>query len=126
MANRDSTTNLQIAAESKQIAAESTRIAKEAASIANETRRDSAAMKTIAIMQMLYLPATFVCALFGTNFFALSTTGPGDPVFVVSGSWWMYLASAIPLTFLNLVVWRVWLKRRNRRPSVGGEKKDIA
>jgi Mg2+ and Co2+ transporter CorA len=122
MANRDSTTNLQIAAES-------TQIAKKSASIAYETRRDSAAMKTIAILTMLYLPATFVCSLFGTNFFALSTNGPGIPVFVVSDLWWMYPATAVPLTLLNLVVWRVWLRwRRNRsngRPSVQGEKEDI-
>jgi len=122
MANRDSTTNLQIAAES-------TQIAKKSASIAYETRRDSAAMKTIAILTMLYLPATFVCSLFGTNFFALSTNGRGIPVFVVSDLWWMYPATAIPLTLLNLVVWRVWLRwRRNRsngRPSVQGEKEDI-
>ncbi len=122
MANRDSTTNLQIAAES-------TQIAKKSASIAYETRRDSAAMKTIAILTMLYLPATFVCSLFGTNFFALSTNGPGIPVSVVSDLWWMYPATAVPLTLLNLVVWRVWLRwRRNRsngRPSVQGEKEDI-
>jgi len=125
MANRDSTTNLQIAAESKHIAAESTQIAKKSASIAYETRRDSAAMKTIATLTMLYLPATFICSLFGTNFFALSTNGPGDPVFVVSNLWWMYLVLAIPLTCLNLFVWRVWLNRRKRRLSVGGGNEDI-
>ena len=110
MANRDSTTNLQIAAES-------TQIAKRSASIAYETRRDSAAMKTIATLTMLYLPATFVSSLFGTNFFALSTNGPGNPVFVVSELWWMYLVSAVPLTLLNLFVWRVWLRRRMKRQS---------
>ena len=122
MANRDSTTNLQIAAES-------TQIAKRSASIAYETRRDSAAMKTIATLTMLYLPATFVSSLFGTNFFALSTNGRGNPVFVVSELWWMYLVSAVPLTLLNLFVWRVWLRRRmkrqSQRQSVEGEKKDM-
>lgn len=123
MANRDSTTNLQIAAES-------TQIAKKSATIAYETRRDSAAMKTIATLTMLYLPATFVCSLFGTNFFALSTNGPGNPVFVVSDMWWMYLVSAIPLTLLNFFVWRVWLRwrtiRQKRKQSVRGEKDSMA
>ena len=123
MANRDSTTNLQIAAESAEIA-------KKSATIAYETRRDGAAMKTMATVTMLYLPATFVCSLFGTNLVALSTNDPADPVFVVSGLWWMYLVAAVPLTLLNLLVWRVWLawrmRRQNRRRGRGGEKEDMA
>lgn len=114
MANRDSTTNLQIAAES-------TQIAKKSASIAYETRRDSAAMKTIATLTMLYLPATFVSSLLGTNLFALSTDGAtGDAVFVVSGLWWVYLVAAVPLTVVNLCVWRVWLRWRGKERGVGG------
>ncbi len=108
MANSDSTTNLRIASES-------TLIARESAKVTHETRRDSAAMKTIATLTMLYLPATFVCSLFGTNFFAPSTDGPGDPVSVVSDLWWIYLISAIPLTLLTVFVWLARLRWRTRR-----------
>ena len=86
-ANRDSITSLKIAEEST--------------NIAHETRRDSTSMKTIATLTMFYLPATFVCSFFGTNFFALNTNGGGGPIFVVSELWWVYLAAAIPLTLLT-------------------------
>jgi Mg2+ and Co2+ transporter CorA len=61
-ANRDSITSLKIAEESTKIA--------------HETRRDSISMKMIAKLTMSYLPATFACSFFGTNFFALP--GPAE------------------------------------------------
>lgn len=43
-------------------------------------------MKTIAALTLFYLPATFTCSLFGTNFFALDTNPNPLPVVPVGGS----------------------------------------
>lgn len=88
------------------------RIASGTANVAHEAKKDSTSMKIIAGVTMFYLPATFVCSLFGTNFVALDTNGPSDPNFVVSKFWWVYLAFAIPLT--GFTVFCFWLWRRWR------------
>ncbi|KAL8911137.1 MAG: hypothetical protein Q9171_003628 [Xanthocarpia ochracea] len=96
----DSRTNISIADASKRIAF--------------ETRRDSDAMKTIAALTMVFLPATFVATLFGMVFFTVES-GPGSG-FRVNSLWWVYLAVTIPLTMLTVGVWRGWLGmvRRSR------------
>ncbi|KAH8695269.1 hypothetical protein BGW36DRAFT_382415 [Talaromyces proteolyticus] len=87
------------------------RIASETANVSHEAKKDSTSMKIIAGVTMFYLPATFVCSLFGTNFVALDTSGTSEPNFVISKLWWLYFAFAIPLTGLTVVcfvVWRRW------------------
>jgi Mg2+ and Co2+ transporter CorA len=98
MASRDSLTNIRIAVQSTKIA--------------QETRRDSFAMKTIAVLTMLYLPATFVSSVFGTNFFAATGDGPGRST-VVSRNWWVGAVVAVGLTTVTLGVW-VWAVRGGR------------
>lgn len=99
-ANKDSLTSLKIAEESTKIA--------------HETRKDSVAMKTIATLAMLYLPASFVCSFFGTNFFALNTNVPGRPSFVVSELWWVRYCCS------SLYAWNVW--DMDLVVAAGGEK----
>lgn len=95
----DSTVNLQIATQS--------------ARIARDARKDSMSMKIIAAVTLIYLPATFVCSLFGTNLVVLDTSSDGsEPSFIVSRLWWLYLAFAAPLTMLT--IFGFWLWRRFR------------
>ena len=96
MANRDSL--------SSQI------IATESASIAQGARQDSYAMKTIAVLTMFFLPATFISSLLGTNLFVLDTSGNGKAKLIVSELWWIYLVSAVPLTLFTLFVWWLYLQ----------------
>lgn len=102
----DSTINLKIAAES--------------AKIAQDARKDSVSMKIIAGMTLLYLPATFVCSLFGTNLIALDTsTDTNEPTFIVSRLWWLYFAFAVPLTVCTMVGFLLW--RRFREENAVGK-----
>ncbi|KAK0510923.1 hypothetical protein JMJ35_006475 [Cladonia borealis] len=96
MANRESVTSQIIATES--------------ASIAQGARQDSYAMKTIAVLTMFFLPATFISSLLGTNLFVLDTSGNGKPQLIVSELWWIYLVSAVPLTLFTLLVWWLYLQ----------------
>ncbi|KAL9595938.1 MAG: hypothetical protein Q9179_004791 [Wetmoreana sp. 5 TL-2023] len=96
-------------------------------SIAHEARQDGAAMKTIALVTMLFFPATFVSSFLGTNLVTLDTSPDGKTRFVFSEFWWIYLVSAVPLTLVTLGGWGYWVRRRSRRErrkfrTSGGDK----
>ena len=72
-------------------------------SIAQATKNDSAAMKTIAALTMIFLPATAVSSFFGMAFF----NGQGGG-FSVTSDWWLFLVSTIPITVVLFLVWLNW------------------
>ncbi|KAL8932780.1 MAG: hypothetical protein Q9216_006678, partial [Gyalolechia sp. 2 TL-2023] len=74
-------------------------------SIAHDARQDGAAMKTIAMVTMLFFPATFVSSFLGTNLVSLDTGGDGRTRFVFSDLWWIYLVAAVPLTLVTLSIY---------------------
>ncbi|KAL8828646.1 MAG: hypothetical protein Q9170_006512 [Blastenia crenularia] len=94
IAQDDSRTNIAVAEASRRIAF--------------ETKRDSDAMKTIAALTMVFLPATFVATLFGMVFFTTDASSASG--FRVNSLWWIYLAVIIPLTMLTVGVWLGWLR----------------
>jgi len=67
-------------------------------------RKDNAVMRSIAILTMIFLPATFITAFFSTNFFDYS-----DNDWKISKKLWVYWIITIPATALIILVWRVWL-----------------
>ncbi|KAJ3548043.1 hypothetical protein NMY22_g1423 [Coprinellus aureogranulatus] len=88
--------------------------------IAIETQRDSSSMITMAALTMLFLPSTFIAALFSMDFFApvqesslSGTDNSGNTSARVM--WWLYPAISIPLTALVFGVWMFWRSRRMRR-----------
>ena len=102
------------------------RIAVESASIAHEARRDTVAMRTIAVLTMLFLPPAFISGLLGTNLIALETTsggggggGGGGTRIVISELWWMYFVLAVPLTGATLGVWWLVMRRSKKRRRLG-------
>ena len=106
------------------------RIAEESASIAHEARRDTVAMRTIAVLGMLFVPPAFVSGLLGTNLFILETgggggggggTGGSGTRIVISEFWWMYLVLAVPLTGATLGIWLLVMRRsKKKRRRLGG------
>jgi hypothetical protein len=70
--------------------------------LAAVTRKDSLAMKTIAITTMAFLPATFFAALF-----SVPTLQWSQPE-VVSDRFWIYPAFALPATVAVFLVWTAW------------------
>lgn len=84
-------------------------IAESSRRIAEATMSDSASMKTIAILTMVFLPGTAVASFFSINMFNWSpSSGQG----VVSRYLWIYFVAAIPLTAMVLAVWWVCGRRR--------------
>ncbi|KAH9474913.1 Notoamide biosynthesis cluster protein M' [Psilocybe cubensis] len=84
-------------------------IARLTSKIAVSTQRDSSSMITMAAVTMLFLPGTFVSALFSMVFF----NSQSDNTLVVSEQIWLFFAITIPLTVAVFVLWLFWRRYRN-------------
>ena len=88
------------------------------AAIAVDGKRDSIAMKTIAILGIIFLPGTFVATLFSINMFAWGgEDGEEWTSLTVSPSSWIYWAITVPLTILTFLVWMLWSRRENLKTT---------
>ncbi|KAL2132605.1 hypothetical protein VTI74DRAFT_3595 [Chaetomium olivicolor] len=68
-------------------------------------RQDNSVMKSIALLTMIFLPATFISALFSTTFFNYGDDGR----WLISGKLWIYWAATVPATIIIVILWRTWL-----------------
>ncbi|KAK1981474.1 hypothetical protein LZ30DRAFT_782007 [Colletotrichum cereale] len=78
--------------------------------IAANAGLDSTAMKTLALVTMIFLPPTFIATLFSMSMFdwqGPSSTAGGIGRTVVP-EFWIYWAVSVPLTLAIVVGWRVW------------------
>ncbi|KAI1120327.1 hypothetical protein F5Y10DRAFT_258636 [Nemania abortiva] len=87
------------AAISADMAKSSHELARHSTYIAECAKRDSASMKSITIITMTFLPATFFATLF-----ALPTLDWNGET-IVTGKFWIYWAFTIPTTALVLLLW---------------------
>ncbi|KAI1386113.1 uncharacterized protein F4822DRAFT_430986 [Hypoxylon trugodes] len=74
-----------------------TMLAESSTSIARDTRRDGSAMKSIAVLTMVFLPATFIATYFGIP--AVEASQPSQGI---------YWAVTVPLTLVVLFMWRLY------------------
>ncbi|VUC31918.1 unnamed protein product [Clonostachys rosea] len=80
-------------------------------SLASAAKRDSSSMKTVAIMTMAFLPATFFAALFAMPLLEW------DGSHMIQKGFWVYWACTIPVT---LLVFGLWLGITERKWTFGG------
>ncbi|KAK4160818.1 hypothetical protein QBC43DRAFT_324689 [Cladorrhinum sp. PSN259] len=80
--------------------------------IALETKRESAQMRSIALLTMVYLPISCVASIFSTSLFDWNPNH-GEPI--VSEKLWILFALAIPLTALTLGIWHFNTNRDRKR-----------
>jgi len=74
-------------------------------------QKDSSSMKTIAMMTLLFLPASAISTVFGSQFFDFS----GDNGrFRVAPMFWLYWVITIPVTIFVLGFWQ-WYYRRAKK-----------
>ncbi|CZR67984.1 uncharacterized protein PAC_17883 [Phialocephala subalpina] len=88
----------------------SSEMAKQSTTIIESTKRDSEAMKAIAILTMLFLPGTAIAAIFSMQLF-FSTSNDAKIPIVINPSFWVYWAVTIPLTLVVLLIWFIWIRR---------------
>ncbi|KAI4783436.1 hypothetical protein E4T52_01638 [Aureobasidium sp. EXF-3400] len=82
--------------------------------IALATRADGAAMKTIALVTLTFLPATFVTALLGMNFFTVDSDPQGGHL-TSTKDLWIYFVIAVPLTTAVLCFWWWWQNKEEEK-----------
>ncbi|CAG9953769.1 unnamed protein product [Clonostachys rosea f. rosea IK726] len=87
--------------QSMSLANKSIKLTSVSALIAQRAAEDSSAMKTIAIMTMLFLPGTFFAALFALPLLKWDESN------VIQKKFWMYWAFTLPATVLVFIVWKV-------------------
>ncbi|KAF9774849.1 hypothetical protein IL306_007122 [Fusarium sp. DS 682] len=75
-------------------------------SIALDTKDDSASMKIIAVLTMIFLPATATASFFGMNFFNCSDQGK----FKSSPQVWIFVVTTCPLTLFIFLIWLYWYR----------------
>jgi hypothetical protein len=71
--------------------------------IARDTKDDSASMKIIAVMTMLFLPTTAASGVFSMCFFTIRNNNLD-----VSNQIWLFVAIVLPLTLLIISLWWTW------------------
>jgi Mg2+ and Co2+ transporter CorA len=71
-------------------------------------KSDSQSMKTIAVVTLLFLPATFVSSVFSTGIFDFHAGEPADAPRVVSSYGWVYLLVCLLATVLAVLLWTFW------------------
>ncbi|KAK7948459.1 uncharacterized protein PG986_009345 [Apiospora aurea] len=111
-------------------------LAKLGAEIAEASKRDSASMKTVAVLTMAFLPATFFAALFAIPSLdwkagaEVATTADGSGS-VIQSNFWVYWALTLPATVLVFVIWlvlnsRAWLSEKRKINSNEGDGEEDA
>ncbi|KAI4124398.1 MAG: hypothetical protein LQ347_005758, partial [Umbilicaria vellea] len=111
IAQKDNMLMVQLAEASRRDNAAITAIAEDSKMVALATSRDSAVMRTIAAVTMLFLPATFTATLFSTTFFNFQAPSPSP---VVSHWLWLYWVVTIALTLLIHTAWYITSQKREQ------------
>jgi Mg2+ and Co2+ transporter CorA len=69
------------------------------------TQQDSKSMKTIAFLTLIFLPASTVASIFGSQFFNLSVDQDGVSHFIFSHWFWIMWVIILPVTAILVAVW---------------------
>ncbi|KAI9370377.1 hypothetical protein BJX61DRAFT_544665 [Aspergillus egyptiacus] len=89
---------------------------------------DSAAVRVITFLTMLYLPPSFVSTFLGMELFSFHDAA-GSSQFAVSKHFWIFVALCAPLSALTFLSWKLfWNKHRQKRRETDTEQpqeKDI-
>ena len=96
--------------ESAEIARASKIIGEETVIIGREAKLDSAAMKSIAFVTMLFLPGTFLASAFSMPLFDWTALSASR---VVSPRIWIYFVVTLVLTATTMVGYWFWFRRKN-------------
>ncbi|KAI0136669.1 hypothetical protein BJ170DRAFT_24585 [Xylariales sp. AK1849] len=79
--------------------------------MSNHMLSDSAAIRVITMVTLVFLPAAFTSGFFGMGFFTTDPDSGGQ--LIVAPYLWVYFLLAIPMTALTLLYWR-WKSRQLR------------
>lgn len=99
--------------------------AKNMRKLALQANREARTVKAIALVTLIYLPATFVATFLGMDY--VNVTGAkwnGVLDVSIRPTLWIYLALTAPLTLVTLCAWWMWERWNRRDKEAGLEEKD--
>ncbi|RHZ45216.1 uncharacterized protein CDV56_102871 [Aspergillus thermomutatus] len=82
--------------------------------LTSDTVDDSATVRVVTLVTLIYLPASFVATFLGMNLFSFGESGSG---FSISKQFWIYVAVAVPLTVLTLSTWWVITQKQKKKKA---------
>lgn len=85
-------------------------ISKNTLGLNNKVVQDSATIRVITVVTLLFLPGQFIATLFGMQFFSTDSMGS---LTVSSSSLWMFFAIAVPFTAATFAYWK-WTDRKQK------------
>ena len=85
------------------------------------SQRDTSAMKTVAIVTMVFLPGTFVASVFAMPMLNWDAAAYDR---IVSRRFWMYWIVKVPLTFAVFVIW--WAQQKYKEMEERNANKERA
>ncbi|KAL6906595.1 hypothetical protein GGI43DRAFT_395250 [Trichoderma evansii] len=88
-------------------------ISRSSLAVAETAQRDGSLMKSIAVLGMIYLPATFVCTFFSMGFFQWS--GQSGNATTVSPDVWIFALVAVAFTLITIGVFLACTIGRSNR-----------
>ncbi|TGJ88275.1 hypothetical protein E0Z10_g452 [Xylaria hypoxylon] len=100
------------------------KIAQNGLKVAQHTRRDSELMKSIALLTMVFLPATFVATLFSMGIFEWK--GMHGEILSVSPYIWLYIVVTVVITSVTLGTWYLWAMRRRVVEDVESQREELS
>lgn len=89
-------------------------VARDSKVLALSSQRDSSSMKTLAIVTMMFLPGSFVAALFSIPVFNWASPNSSG---IIGPHFGIYWAVTIPLTVLTLALYVLWLLFRKQEQN---------
>ncbi|KAH8751297.1 hypothetical protein F5883DRAFT_578091 [Diaporthe sp. PMI_573] len=79
--------------------------------IAKATQADSRQMRSISVLTMVFLPATFVATVFSMTFFNWS---PEQDEKILSPWFWIYVVITVAFTLVTMCIWLIFNRRMSK------------
>lgn len=78
--------------------------------IAKATKADSQSMKVTSLAALIFLPPTFISAIFSTTFFDFGTD---ENSWAMSKKFYIYWAFVLPITITGVLLWYLYISRNS-------------
>jgi Mg2+ and Co2+ transporter CorA len=89
--------------------------------IAEKNRRDSASMRVLTIITMIYLPCTIVSNFYSTQFVNQIEVDGRSTKMGYAQNAWVFFAISVPLTVFTFLVWYSWVHMADMRNLVAAQ-----
>ena len=81
-----------------------------------DMKKDSTSMNAIAALTMVFLPGTFTASVLSAGIFQ---SEPGMTSFRVTGLWWLWVVTTVPITIFTVLCWSYYKKQKERKALPG-------